>query len=63
MSEKYLDILSSQIVHIRFNQYQIELSYHLEIINIRIQNNYIFMNQLFNLEYLNFIIGFKSFNR
>ena len=56
MSEKELDILNSQIIHTIFNQYQIKLSYHLDIINIRIQNNYNIYESTFNLEYLNILL-------
>ena len=36
-----------------FNQYKIKLSYHLDIINIQIYNNYNIYESNFNLEYLN----------
>ena len=53
MSDKELNILDTQIIHNIFNQYQIQLNYHLDIINIQIYNNYNIYESNFNLEYLN----------
>ena len=50
MSDKVLDILNSQIIYTIFNQYQIKLSYHLDIINIQIKDNYLLYESNFNLE-------------
>ena len=53
MSDKELNILDTQIIHNMFNQYQIQLSYHLDIINLQIYNNYNIYESNFNLKYLN----------
>ena len=53
MSDKELNILDTQIIKNMFNQYQIQLNYHLDIINIQIYKNYNIYESNFNLEYLN----------
>ena len=56
MSEKELNILATQIIHNIFNQYQIQLNYHLDLINIQIQNNYNIYESNFSLEFLNILL-------
>ena len=56
MSNKVFNILETEIIHNIFDQYQIQLNYHLDIINIKIQNNYNIYESNFNLEYLNILL-------
>jgi len=46
-----IDLKNQPILH-TFNQYEIKLNYHLNIINIQIQNNYKFYESNFTLEHL-----------
>ena len=45
-------ILNSQIIHKIFDQYKIKISYHLDIINIQIENNDNIYESFYTLEYL-----------
>ena len=53
MLNEKLTILNTKPMKIIFNQYLIKLNYHMDIIWIQIQNNYLFYESSFNLEYFN----------
>jgi len=49
-------IFDNQSIHYIFDQYQIQLNYYLDSINIQIQNNSNIYESKFNLEYLNTLL-------